>query len=253
MSFIEDLATALAQAKRGVVLTGAGVSTDSGIPDFRSRMGLWGGADPLRYATLAGLLSDPAGFYGFWRNVFGRLPEIQPSFAHRFVAALEARGHVRAVITQNVDGLHQAAGSRRVHEVHGSFRRLLCMSCPFSGPLDFGEGALPRCPSCGGLLRPSVVFFGEALGPAFDEATADLLQADFLLVLGTSLEVHPVAGLVPLAAEHHIPIAIINRDPTPYDHLASFVAHAELRPTLFALAKHLDLGELGELQALAKR
>ncbi len=230
-----ELARLVRTARSGVVLTGAGVSTDSGIPDFRSRLGLWRDADPMRFATQRGFLADPIAFYDFWRVHLGGLADVKPNVTHEVVAQLEARGFVRAVITQNIDGLHQAAGSKNVHEVHGTFRTVRCLECgvrePSSRAFSIARRA-PRCRVCAGLLRPDVVLFGEPLGGVFEDATEDLARADLLIVLGTSLEVAPVSELVPYASERKVPIAIVNRESTELDDEASVVLHQELAPTM---------------------
>ena len=241
---IARLAQLVRGAKRGVVLTGAGVSTDSGIPDFRSRLGLWRDADPMRLATLEGFLEDPVALYGFWRTHLGRLGDVKPNVTHEVVALLERAGRVRAVVTQNIDGLHQAAGSKNVLEVHGSFRTVRCLSCGLKEPSARAfavEGRAPRCGACDGLLRPDVVLFGEPVGASFEDAAAELARADLLLVLGSSLEVAPVSDLVPEAAERGIPIVIVNREATHLDDAATLVLHEELGPTMRALAAALAL------------
>ncbi|GAB4210592.1 MAG: Sir2 family NAD-dependent protein deacetylase [Sandaracinaceae bacterium] len=238
------LARLVREARRTVVLSGAGVSTESGIPDFRSSAGLWATADPMRFATQEGFLRDPVAFYAFWREHLGGLTDVRPNVTHEVVALLERDGRVSAVITQNIDGLHQAAGSRNVHEVHGTFRTVRCLECGMREPSTRAFsiiGRAPRCRVCGGLLRPDVVLFGEMLGPVFEEATEDLRRGDMLLVLGSSLGVAPVADLVPLAVERGMPVAIVNRDPTPFDDDVALVLHRELGSTMRALAAELDL------------
>ncbi len=230
------------------MLTGAGVSTESGIPDFRSRLGLWRDADPMRFATREGFLADPAGFYGFWRIHMGKLAEVRPNVTHQIVALLERDGMVGSVVTQNIDGLHQAAGSKTVHEVHGTFRTVRCLECGVREPSARAfsvVGRAPRCRVCGGLVRPDVVLFGEALGHAFEDATAAVAESDLLLVLGSSLEVAPVSDLVPHAASRKVPVAIVNREETSHDDEASLVVHAELGETTRAIGAALDLRAQG--------
>lgn len=228
---LEAIAAAIERARYVVALTGAGVSTESGIPDFRSDEGLWKDADPMEVSSIDGFREDPARFYRFWRGALRPLQNAPPSKAHELLAYLESRGRVQAVITQNVDGLHQRAGSRSVLEVHGTFQRVRCLECGHELRIDAvleGEG-VPACPACGALrLKPDVVLFGEMLPPVFSQAESEVRQADLLLVLGTSLTVFPVAGLVPLAAQTGAEVVLLNRDRTPYDDDATLVAHGEL-------------------------
>ncbi len=244
---IEALAARLRGAERAVALTGAGVSTDSGIPDFRSASsGLWRHHDPMRVASVEGFRREPRAFYDFWGERFARLGEARPNVTHRVLAALERAGRLRAVITQNIDGLHTIAGSERVIEVHGSFRNARCIECGARYPTDaiterVARGRLPICDRCGGLVKPDVTLFGEELPPAFADAARLAREADLLLVLGSSLEVHPVAGLVPDASAAGAFVALINREESAYDDVADLVIHAELGPTMEALARALDL------------
>ena len=244
---VDALARRLREAQSAIVLAGAGVSTESGIPDFRSASsGLWEKHDPMEVASLEGFRRDPRRFYDFWTARFAALGEARPNATHRVLAALERAGIVSAVITQNVDGLHQDAGSARVLEVHGSVRRARCVECGMPSPRELADervrhGRVPVCPRCGGLVKPDVVLFGEDLPPVFVEAEQLARECAVLLVLGSSLEVHPVAGLVPEAKEAGAFIAIINRDPSRYDALADIVIHAELGPTMTELAHALSI------------
>ena len=212
-----------------VVLTGAGVSTESGIPDFRSPGGLWAEFDPLDYASLDSFRRDPVRIWDFYGRRFAFLAEAEPNDAHRALARLEQLGLVTAVVTQNVDLLHERAGSREVLEVHGSIRRAVCLACgahePLAGVLAQLETApAPLCRGCGGVLKPDVVFFGELLPAGVLERATELARgARLLLVVGSSLEVHPVAGLPFETLRAGGALAIVNRDATPLD------AHADLR------------------------
>lgn len=240
------LASHLRAAHRCVVLTGAGVSTASGIPDFRGDHGLWTQADAARVATFEGFRQDPRGFYAFWRDKFGLLTKAKPNAAHVALAQLEARGLVRAIVTQNVDGLHQIAGSREVLEVHGRFRSARCLSCGRRyDTRAFIEGLRkdeePRCEVCPGLVKPDVVLFGEPLDPDFDRATAAVGQCDLLVVIGTSLEVAPVSDLVPLALSRHAKLVIVNREPTQYDDDADATLDGDLVARMRELAADLAL------------
>ncbi len=211
-----------------VVLTGAGVSTESGIPDFRSPTGIWADDDPYEVASIDGFHRDPSRVWEFYGRRLQVLDGARPNPAHRALAELEARGLVRALVTQNVDRLHAAAGSREVIEVHGS---IATASCPACGRREERERIrellpLPRCAACGTVLKPDVVMFGELLPmAAIDRATELAQDAGLLLVVGSSLEVWPVAGLPDETLRHGGRLAIVNREPTPYDDRAALVLH----------------------------
>jgi NAD-dependent deacetylase len=220
-----------------VALTGAGASTESGIPDFRSAGGVWAQYDPIEVASVDGLRRDPARVWEFYGRRLDVLAAAKPNPAHFALAALEERGLLDAVITQNVDGLHTQAGSRDVIQVHGSIATASCPGC--GGVLDRARVRellpLPCCPECGTVLRPDVVLFGELLpAAAIDRATALAQGAALLLVVGSSLEVWPVAGLPGETVEHGGAIAIVNRDPTAYDGQACLVVRADAGEVLAA-------------------
>lgn len=231
----------LREAQYAVALTGAGVSTDSGIPDFRSpTTGLWAQYNPMEVASIGGFRSNPARFYEFWRQRFAALADAQPNITHRVLAELEARGSLKSVITQNIDDLHRKAGSKRVLEVHGNYTRGLCIGCKKVYTIHeifqkVARHRVPLCDECNSLLKPDVVLFGELLTPDFDQALDEIARCDLVLVLGTSLEVYPVAGLVPQAKQHGARIALINRDRTPFDPIADLVIHEELQPAMTEL------------------
>lgn len=231
MTPAERLARLIRENQPCVALTGAGASTESGIPDFRSPTGIWAEFDPLEYATLGAFRRDPEKVWRFYAPRFSMLTGAEPSRVHTALAKLERLGLLRAVVTQNIDRLHERAGSRDVVEVHGSIRSSSCPSCgavyglPFVLELiDAGEGA-PGCESCGGdVLKPGVVFFDELLpAEAIDRAFELAAQARLLLVIGTSLEVWPVAGLPAetLGAGGHV--AVLNQAPTRVDARAELV------------------------------
>jgi NAD-dependent deacetylase len=205
-----------------VAPTGAGVSTESGIPDFRSAGGIWAQYDPAEVASIDGFRRDPERVWEFYARRLAILGEAEPNDAHLALARLEQLGLLRAVVTQNVDGLHGRAGSGEVIEVHGSIRGAVCLACgarePFERVLELLP--LPRC-ACGAVLKPGVVMFGELLPPAAFERASELArEARLLLVIGSSLEVYPVAGLPLETLDSGGALAIVNRDPTPYDHRA---------------------------------
>lgn len=220
-----ELATLVRTASRVVALTGAGISVPSGIPDFRSPgTGLWAGVDPMQVAHIDVFRRDPGRFWGFYGPRFGLLDDKQPNGAHRALAELEQRGVLDAVVTQNIDGLHSAAGSEDVVEVHGSLARSSCSVCerPYGreevGPrIEADPRSVPRC-DCGGAIKPGVTLFGELLPvAAIERATELATRADLLLCVGTSLEVHPVAALPQMTLAAGGSIAIVTAGPTPYD------------------------------------
>lgn len=248
------LAELLRSSSYTLALTGAGISTESGIPDFRSPgSGLWAKVAPMEVATWEAFRRNPRKFYRFWRERLPSLLDAEPNVTHITLARMEERGLLHGVITQNIDDLHREAGSKQLWEVHGNYKRAVCIRCGrryrIEELLAKLEGDdLPHCHGCGGPLKPDVVLFGEQLPSSFVEAAAAVGRADFLIALGTSLEVYPVAGLVPQAGGAGAKIAIINRDPTPYDHLADPVIHAQLGPVMALLQRQLGL-EQGEQQA----
>jgi len=240
-------AALLRRARAAWALTGAGVSTPSGIPDFRGREGLWRSYDPDRVSSIQGFRNYPEEFYTFWLWRFERMRQARPNPVHGLLAWLEERGLLQGVITQNIDGLHQAAGSRRVLEVHGNARSGTCLGCGRRYPLEWIAArarllGVARC-DCGALVKPDVVLFGEELSPDFGVAQRAVEGADLLLVMGTSLTVWPVAGLVPLAVERGAHIIIANGTPTPYDGLADVLLSGELVEIAQSLRRELEVGD----------
>jgi NAD-dependent deacetylase len=224
-----------------VALTGAGVSTESGIPDFRSASGIWKEYDPYEVASVDGWRSDPRRVWEFYARRLDVLRDARPNAAHVALALLESNGLLRAVITQNVDRLHAVAGSRDVIEVHGSIGSGVCLACGRREDDVRPLLPLPRCDDCGAVLKPGVVMFGELLPvAAIDRATALAQQAALLLVVGTSLEVWPVAGLPDETLAHGGKLAIVNRDPTPYDDAAELVIHGTAGQVLEACATSMS-------------
>jgi NAD-dependent deacetylase len=218
------LARLIRERQPCVVLTGAGISTESGIPDFRSPTGIWAQTDPMEYASLSAFRRDPERVWSFYRRRLRMLADATPNSAHHALAELERRGLVEAVVTQNIDMLHERAGSRDVVEVHGSIRSSSCPRCRSRYPLaavleqiDASERA-PSC-ACGATLKPDVVFFEEFLPEqAIDRAFALAAAAGLLLVVGSSLEVYPVAGLPEETRRAGGAVAIVNTGPTAYEH-----------------------------------
>src|SRR5205823_3524515 len=202
------------------------VPTESGIPDFRSPTGIWPEFDPLEYASLQAFRADPEKVWSFYKPRIAMLTAAEPNAAHRALARLDEAGLVDAVVTQNIDLLHERAGSRNVVEVHGSIRSARCPRCGASYPRDDVvaklEGAdAPACDGCGTVLKPDVVFFGELLPAGAVEQAFELARrARLLLVVGSSLEVHPIAALPEETLLAGGCLAIVNKGPTPYDERA---------------------------------
>ena len=221
----EHVASLLRDAERAVVLTGAGISVPSGIPDFRSPgTGLWEKVDPMEVAHIDAWRRDPDRFWSFYGERFASLTDKRPNEAHLALAELERRGLVRAVITQNIDRLHRLAGTERLIEVHGSIDQSVCMECGRKVPigrvvelLAAGDGA-PLCEACVAPLKPDVVLFGELLPErALAEAQSLALEADLMLCVGSSLEVYPVAGLPAMTQGAGGRLVLVTQGPTPYD------------------------------------
>jgi NAD-dependent deacetylase len=242
---VERLAELVRALQPCVVLTGAGISTESGIPDFRSPTGIWAQYDPMEYATISAFRRDPVKVWEFYALRFEALTRADPNDGHRALAELEERGLVRAVVTQNIDTLHERAGSREVVEVHGSIRDAECLACGEHAPLArvvdlLREHSAPPCPRCGAVLKPGVVMFGELLPEREIDRAFELAgEARLLLVVGSSLEVHPVAGLPDTTLGAGGQLAIVNRGATPYDSYASVTVDAGAGETLAALAAAL--------------
>lgn len=226
--------SALAGLIRGsgctVVLTGAGVSVPSGIPDFRTpETGLWANVDPMEVAHIDVFERDPARFWSYYRPRFQSLGDKRPNPAHAALAELERRGLIEGVITQNIDRLHRAAGSRNVVEVHGSIDTSSCISCSAAFGLDevdalFDGDGIAVCASCGGAVKPDVILFGEMLSESAMAHARDLAErAELMICVGSSLAVYPVAGLPQLTLERGGRLALVTMGETPYD------ADAELK------------------------
>jgi NAD-dependent deacetylase len=231
------LASLIRERQPCVVLTGAGVSTESGIPDFRSSTGIWAEVDPFEVASIDAFRRDPERVWDFYRKRIHVLLDAEPNAAHVALAELEHRGLVAAVVTQNIDLLHSRAGSREVVEVHGSIRSSVCLECGGVESLDavlaqLDERAAPTCVACGAVLKPGVVLFGELLPQdAMERATELARNAGLVLVVGSSLEVWPVAGL-PLEARS---LAVVNRGPTALDEHAALKIDAAAGEVLAAV------------------
>ncbi|MGH2400088.1 MAG: SIR2 family NAD-dependent protein deacylase [bacterium] len=225
---IKAATSLLARSRRIVALTGAGISTESGLPDFRSPGGLWAGVNPLEVATLSAFRRRPEAFFDFYRKRLAMLAGARPNPAHHALVDLEEFG-LRAVVTQNVDGLHHAAGSRRIIELHGNLREAACVECGRTSPIQIITAALDRkvspiCEHCGGALKPNVVLFEELLPEAaYLAAESEVRRADVLLVVGSSLQVTPAAWLPEAAKSHGAGVIIANDEDTAVDRVADVV------------------------------
>ena len=236
---IEEIREILLNADYAVFLSGAGISTDSGIPDFRGNGGLYETEEESNEYCLSRecLICEPERFFGFFRNHM-LFDHAEPNDAHLALADLEERGIIHAVITQNIDGLHQKAGSRRVIELHGAADRCYCTGCGkiFGSGILSEQSGVPRCTACGSSVRPDVVLYGESLdGDVFFDAEEEIARADVLIVGGSSLSVNSAASLIDSFAGEHL--IIINYSPTPYDGLAEYVIRDSLSDVLSVLAQ----------------
>jgi NAD-dependent deacetylase len=241
---VDRLAELLRDRQPCVVLTGAGISTESGIPDFRSAGGIWERYDPYEVGNIDSLRRDPARVWEFYALRLDALGQAEPNDGHHALAELEKHGWIRAIVTQNVDGLHQRAGSREVVEVHGSLGEAQCPACGVRVPMEEAIASLPvpACPDCGEVLKPGVVMFGELLPVQMLERAQQLAaEAGLLLVVGSSLEVHPVAALPGETLAAGGALALVNRGGTPWDSRAEVVLDAGAGETLRAVVAALDI------------
>lgn len=242
---VERAAELLSAARRGVAFTGAGASAESGIPTFRGAGGLWTQYDPVKVASIDSFMQDPTAYWMVSKERGGIALAARPNPGHLALVALETAGVLVAIVTQNTDGLHQASGSRRVVEVHGSSRTVQCLDCGARESRAVVQARLavqmpPLCKSCGGMfLKPTVVLFGEPMPvPAMHEALALAQSADVMLVVGSSLVVHPAADIPLAAVRAGASMIIVNAEPTPFDSLAEVVIHGragEVLPVILTL------------------
>ncbi len=240
-STTERFRSLLDGAQRIVVFTGAGISTESGIPDFRSPGGLWSRMKPIQFEDF---IASEAVRQESWRRRFSgdrTLEDAQPNRGHRAVAHLVDQGKAIAVITQNVDNLHQRSGipDERVIELHGNAHFATCLSCSVRYELRDLEqqfsthGRVEDCSRCGGIIKTATISFGQSMPEAaMQRAEEATLECDLFIAIGSSLQVYPAAGFPRLAASRGVPLVIINREPTPQDHLAELVVHQEIGETL---------------------
>jgi NAD-dependent protein deacetylase/lipoamidase len=243
MHSLSDARRWVDESARVVVLTGAGISTESGIPDFRGPQGVWT-TDPKaeKLSNIHYYMADPEVRKLAWQ---GRLTHpawtAVPNAGHRALVELERRGKLHALVTQNIDGLHQRAGtsSDRVIEVHGTVHDVVCMHCGWRGPIKHALDRVqageedPECLECGGILKSATISFGQALVPEIiDRAMQAATEAEVFIAIGTSLQVYPVAGMVPLASNGGARIVIVNAQPTPFDEIADAVISAPIGEVL---------------------
>jgi NAD-dependent deacetylase len=238
----ERLAELICESDRTVALTGAGVSVPSGIPDFRTpETGVWANVDPMEVAHIDVFERDPGRFWSYYRPRFHALGDKEPNEAHEALAELERRGMLEGTITQNIDRLHRAAGSRNVVEVHGSIASSTCRDCNVSYGIEevealFGEDGIAVCSACDGAVKPDVVLFGEMLPEtAMRQAQELAAAADLMLCVGSSLAVYPVAGLPEVTLSCGGRLAIVTKGETPYDDAATLRLDGEVDEELAAV------------------
>jgi len=246
MNIIQAIAQEFNKSKHAVAFTGAGISSESGIPTYRGEGGLWNKYDPNKYASISHFMKDSSYYWNFFLEVrYPQLKEVKPNSAHLALADLEALGKMETVITQNIDGLHQEAGSSDVIELHGTTRIIYCMDCGQEYDMEDIYPKLrtelpPLCEKCAGMLRPDVVFFGEMLDPdVLNLAYKAASESDFLIAIGSSLVVYPAAGIPVQAKQSGALLAIINREPTPMDHLADWVINDRAGQVLPQIVEHI--------------
>jgi NAD-dependent deacetylase len=243
-NLITKAARIIMESKKLVVLTGAGISTESGIPDFRSPGGLWSKYDPMKVATIDSFRSDPKAWWKWALSLGPEVLDAKPNKAHIAIAELEKMGKVNAVITQNIDGLHQKAGNGYVLELHGSMATASCTRCRASYPreqvmelIKMGENP-PMCDLDAGILKPDIVLFGEPLPPIiFQEATKKSMECDVMLIAGSSLVVYPAAVLPKLAKDNGAKLILVNIEPTDMDDQCDVVIHEKAGEVLSEIVR----------------
>lgn len=247
---IQKVAGLLSSAHYAIVLTGAGISTPSGVPDFRSHgSGLWEKVNPFEVASIQGFRYRPQSFYEWIHPLAKLMQHAQPNPAHYAIARLEAMGVIKAVITQNIDMLHARAGSKTYYEVHGHIREFTCIECMRVFPsepilealLNEESVKVPRCAVCNGILKPNVILFNEQLPiQVLLKAEQAARQADVLLVVGSSLEVYPVADIPYRIKANGGKVILLNLDPTVFDPQADLVIHGDCAEVLPRIVHSLE-------------
>jgi NAD-dependent deacetylase len=252
---VAQAADLIGRAQYAVALTGAGISTPSGIPDFRSpQSGMWERADPFEVASLLAFRYEPERFYAWVRPLAALMRQAQPNPAHCALAELEQRGRLRAVITQNIDELHTRAGSRHVLEVHGSLQSATCLHCGVQhrgqGLFDrfVADGQAPRCPDCGAVVKPDVILMGEELRQdVLHAARREARRCDVMLVAGSSLEVMPAAGLPQEALAYGARLILVNLQPTYLDERATVLIRGDVAGVLPQIARAVaEMSDAGD-------
>ena len=244
---IDEVESLIKGSKNIAALTGAGISTESGIPDYRTPgEGLWEKMD-VSVVSLNGFLRDPVKYYNYSKELYEIRSKARPNEAHILLAKMEEKGLLNGIVTQNVDGLHLLAGSKAVHELHGSLRLVVCMECNELSSIEsamnkvIGGQNPPVCEDCGGVLKPNAVFFGEALPRIPWEESVELVRnCDLLLAIGSSLQVSPVNVLPDIALKNSAKLIVINLMPTPYDGDAELVVREKVAEFAVILAKKLN-------------
>lgn len=245
MDSIKEAAKLIKNSKKVMALTGAGISTDSGIPDFRGKNGYYKDMDPINSLSKERLLKEPQIFYKEGYKILLDLNDKKPNQGHIALAKMEEDGFIKGVITQNIDNLHHKAGSKIIYEVHGETRGIHCMTCGRSYPFKLMQekveaGEIPPKCTCGGILRPNVIMFGDMMPEDFSNAIEEMQNTQTLIVVGTSLTVSPV-NMLPRYAENLI---IINESKTPYDTYAKFVFHKDSSEVLTEILRELEGNDL---------
>lgn len=246
---IEIAAALIRHSSQALVFTGAGMSTDSGIPDFRSpHSGLWENVDPFEVASIYGFRKDPGKFYRWVKDLAVKAYKAEPHPGHYALVELQKQGYINAIITQNIDGLHTKAGSNNVYELHGEMRSSTCVQC-FKTTFNTQEtlekyiedGEIPRCKSCNGILKPNVILFGEQLPfEVFQQAEELSKHCDLMIIIGSSLEVAPASNLPLYAKRNNAKLIIINLEPTDFDSLADVVINSRAATVLPEIASRVE-------------
>lgn len=238
---LQQLCKWLKESSHTVILTGAGMSTESGLPDFRSNQGLWHGRDPQEIASIDAIYQRRQDFVDFYRWRIKEIENHQPNEGHEIITTLQRQGYIQHILTQNVDGFHQQAKSFHVVELHGTLREVYCMDCGLSLSSErYLEDRGEICSQCQGFLRPKIVLFGEMLPEeAINKAFKEVQDAELIIVLGSSLQVSPV-NMLPLEAKHNeARFVIINLEETYLDNQADMVIHGKIGDTLRQVQKLL--------------